>query len=409
MLIVVSIIVQALFVLWAIYTKIRKGVHFETYVVTMCGFGLVINAAVSYCMFKDIAVPFAVDFVRNLVLVQLVPLAYMYFTRKIGRQWNNYIICMLWMLMVFIFFPYLVVVVDRGTINLCDLVLDPYKTYFVYKGTPIIDAYTTDLVMMVQGLVTIAVMLPVIYMMRRYGLKLSRRVNIFFFWWLMTIAYMSYTSFVTPEDLDSVGLQWVFFGLHFLITCIIFTMLALDFDMNPVVTAILSENDQDDSGSDGPGGGSAAPSGMPAAVSVDAAQATAKPVPTVMENAAMKPAEENVSLDAFISLCREMAAKLRVLIYEENAYRNADFKADDAIQYLGTNRTYFARMMNAEFGCKFSDLINEERLKYAHELLLNTEKSVTEIAAESGFSDASYFSKKFSQKYGMSPKQFRSE
>lgn len=396
MLVVISIILQSFVILWTLYTKIRKGAIFEMIAVAVCGFALILNAFVAYFTSIDVNIPGVVQYIRFFLLSFMVPLAYMYFTRKIGRQWNNYILCMLWLLIVFILFPYIVIVLDSGSTNLGGLVLEPFRTYVILKGKTIVNAYTSDLIMTVQGLVTLAILLPLYSLVKKYGLVFTQKMRVFITWWGFTVLYIVYTSFVTPENLDSAISYWLYFGAFFLIIVTIFTLVALDFDMNPLLTAIEHDDEAQD----------------------EMLYEEETSVPEDEEPGNM-PAEEvgeadssiavTVGLDAFVSLCNEMAGKLKTLIYEEKAFINPEFKADDAIQYLGTNRTYFARMMSAEFGCKFSDLINDERLKYAHDLLETTEKSISDIAAESGFRDASYFSKKFSQKYGMSPKQFRSE
>lgn len=396
MLVVISIILQAFVILWTLYTKIRKGAIFEMIAVAVCGFALILNAFVAYFTSIDVNIPGVVQYIRFFLLSFMVPLAYMYFTRKIGRKWNNYILCMLWLLIVFILFPYIVIVLDSGSTNLGGLVLEPFKTYVILKGKTIVNAYTSDLIMTVQGLVTLAILLPLYSLVKKYGLVFTQKMRVFLTWWGFTVLYIVYTSFVTPENLDSAISYWLYFGAFFLIIVTIFTLVALDFDMNPLLTAIEHDDEAQD----------------------EMLYEEETSVPEDEEPGNM-PAEEvgeadssiavTVGLDAFVSLCHEMAGRLRTLIYEEKVFINPEFKADDAIQYLGTNRTYFARMMSAEFGCKFSDLINDERLKYAHDLLETTEKSISDIAAESGFRDASYFSKKFSQKYGMSPKQFRSE
>ena len=51
--------------------------------------------------------------------------------------------------------------------------------------------------------------------------------------------------------------------------------------------------------------------------------------------------------------------------------------------------------------------LTEYRLSHAVNLLMETDKSVTLIASECGFSNSSYFSKIFKNKYGIPPLQFR--
>ena len=48
------------------------------------------------------------------------------------------------------------------------------------------------------------------------------------------------------------------------------------------------------------------------------------------------------------------------------------------------------------------------RLAKARELLMSTQKSILEIAVETGFGNSSYFGKLFKQQHHMTPKQYRS-
>ena len=49
------------------------------------------------------------------------------------------------------------------------------------------------------------------------------------------------------------------------------------------------------------------------------------------------------------------------------------------------------------------ELLRTTRLKRAYELLLTTDKSVSEVAYAVGFSAPSYFTKCFKDEYGMVP------
>ena len=51
--------------------------------------------------------------------------------------------------------------------------------------------------------------------------------------------------------------------------------------------------------------------------------------------------------------------------------------------------------------------LNHVRLNHACELLRTTDKSITAIAFECGFWDSNYFSLRFHQQFGMTPRDFR--
>ena len=69
---------------------------------------------------------------------------------------------------------------------------------------------------------------------------------------------------------------------------------------------------------------------------------------------------------------------------------------------------HFSRMFKKETGLGFSKYLNSLRLQYAEQLLKSSEKySITEVAQICGFDDSNYFSKKFKEVYGISPKKLQ--
>ncbi|MEZ5059056.1 MAG: helix-turn-helix transcriptional regulator [Saprospiraceae bacterium] len=56
-----------------------------------------------------------------------------------------------------------------------------------------------------------------------------------------------------------------------------------------------------------------------------------------------------------------------------------------------------------------SEIIETRKLIEAKNLLISTEKTVSEIAHELGYNEGSYFSKVFKKKAGQSPGEFREE
>lgn len=64
---------------------------------------------------------------------------------------------------------------------------------------------------------------------------------------------------------------------------------------------------------------------------------------------------------------------------------------------------YFKKMMNMSI----SDYILEYRMSQALFMLGNSDKSITEIAFQSGFSSTSYFITRFREKMGMTPLEYK--
>ncbi len=74
---------------------------------------------------------------------------------------------------------------------------------------------------------------------------------------------------------------------------------------------------------------------------------------------------------------------------------------------FGYHPFYVSQMLKKKAGITLHQYIIAYRLKAARSLLENTGKTVIDIADETGFTDASYFTKMFKASYGVTPKEFR--
>ncbi len=79
---------------------------------------------------------------------------------------------------------------------------------------------------------------------------------------------------------------------------------------------------------------------------------------------------------------------------------------DIASQFGMSQRTFHRRFTQA-VGSKPSDYLTEVRMTFACDLLKNTDLSILEIANYSGFPEASWFSSRFKQWSGNTPKAYR--
>ncbi len=77
--------------------------------------------------------------------------------------------------------------------------------------------------------------------------------------------------------------------------------------------------------------------------------------------------------------------------------------ADD----LGYSYQYISKIFNEKIEIKFKTLLNQYRYEYSKQLLLETKKSITEIAYESGFQSIRNFNLVFSSFAGITPREYR--
>lgn len=74
---------------------------------------------------------------------------------------------------------------------------------------------------------------------------------------------------------------------------------------------------------------------------------------------------------------------------------------------LKYNPDYLGRIFHLKFGATVIEAIHRMRIRNARKLLMNSSKSIKEIALESGFRDSVYFRRIFLRGEGMTPRAFR--
>lgn len=87
---------------------------------------------------------------------------------------------------------------------------------------------------------------------------------------------------------------------------------------------------------------------------------------------------------------------------------NPKFSVEDLAYKLGVSRVQLYRKVKAIIGINISDHINNVKLEKAAELLKSNNMNISEIAYSLGFSSPNYFSTAFKNKFGISPKEYKS-
>ena len=67
------------------------------------------------------------------------------------------------------------------------------------------------------------------------------------------------------------------------------------------------------------------------------------------------------------------------------------------------------RLIKETTNSNFSQILIEERMKKARELLGHTQMHIYEVASSVGYRDAKYFNRVFKSATGMTPQQYRRE
>lgn len=93
--------------------------------------------------------------------------------------------------------------------------------------------------------------------------------------------------------------------------------------------------------------------------------------------------------------------KIVKLIHEDIG--DSNFSSEDLAKKLLISESQIYRKIKAITGKSTAVYIRSIRLQFAKELLINTNKTVSEVAYEAGFNDPSWFSRVFKDEFGFSP------
>lgn len=106
----------------------------------------------------------------------------------------------------------------------------------------------------------------------------------------------------------------------------------------------------------------------------------------------------------------KLIKKIDQYIIHEKAYLNPDLKIWDIVNYTGVNRSYISQAINSEYMISFSHYINKLRIEEACALLKkDSEKSIENIAFDSGFNSLSTFNRAFKKYTGTLPSEYRNK
>ena len=99
--------------------------------------------------------------------------------------------------------------------------------------------------------------------------------------------------------------------------------------------------------------------------------------------------------------------KLQQIIAYVSAHYQESFSLSALAKEMYVSTSTLSRFFRKQTGVYFADYVNDVRLTYAMGEMRYTDKSLTRIASDCGFSGSSVFAKLFHDKYGMSPNAWR--
>lgn len=96
-----------------------------------------------------------------------------------------------------------------------------------------------------------------------------------------------------------------------------------------------------------------------------------------------------------------------ILEYTEYNFNNPELSLKNISQIFGLSTTYLGKIFKSIQGEAYSTYVTNYRLEKSKLALLQTTKTVNEIASEIGFTNSTYFATLFKNTYGMTPTAFR--
>lgn len=105
--------------------------------------------------------------------------------------------------------------------------------------------------------------------------------------------------------------------------------------------------------------------------------------------------------------------RVHFLIGDAVSYMNRSFadavQVEELARIAHMSQRSFHRHFRETVGCSPVDYLMQIRLQHASDLLINSNSTISEIAARCGFYDSNYFCKKFRKAFATTPRTFRAE
>jgi len=106
----------------------------------------------------------------------------------------------------------------------------------------------------------------------------------------------------------------------------------------------------------------------------------------------------------------EIKEQILYLLEYEKLYQKSDLSINDFSERLSINTKYLSQLINSEFSCSITSLINSYRVKASKALIMNKNYNHINflgIANEVGFNTKNTFTRAFRRHTGMTPSQYK--
>ena len=104
---------------------------------------------------------------------------------------------------------------------------------------------------------------------------------------------------------------------------------------------------------------------------------------------------------------KDKYVKFKSLINHINVHFMDEISLEWAADYVGFSKFHFARLFKEYTDVSFYEFVRHRRMQAAKVLLLDTDKTITEIAFQTGFNNLTSFTRSFKSATNLTPSDFR--
>lgn len=97
-----------------------------------------------------------------------------------------------------------------------------------------------------------------------------------------------------------------------------------------------------------------------------------------------------------------------LLFYIDHNYTKY-IKLETVAQLFGYNNAYLGKIFHKKMGQSFNSYVDQKRIEYSKQLILENKLKVYEIAKEVGYKNVDYFHKKFKKYVGKNPTEYKKQ
>lgn len=118
--------------------------------------------------------------------------------------------------------------------------------------------------------------------------------------------------------------------------------------------------------------------------------------------------EEHISEEMELHKRQLSPAIMDAIVYMEDHY-NEPISMEEVAGYAGFSAGYFSRLFHSQLGMTYNTYLNNIQLRHVQILLSTTDKSIMDIAQETGYCHGEYLSAQFKRKMGLTPSEYRKQ